>query len=70
MSEQVGLTRKEASAYLTSVGCALSPKSLANLAANNNAKGGPPFTRLGVKTVRYHRSDLRSWANETARRVL
>lgn len=64
MSALVGapLSRKEAANYLTSIGCPISPKTLANLAAEDNAGGGPPFTRVRRKRVWYWREDLATWA--------
>jgi hypothetical protein len=69
-TENWWLNRKQASDYLASVGCPLSPQSLAHMAVRDNAGAGPPFTRISKKIVRYHRDDLRDWANRTARRVL
>ena len=63
------LTRKGAAAYLTSIGCPLSPKTLANYAVNNNRLGGPPYSVVGWSIVRYRRSDLEEWAKRKVRRV-
>lgn len=54
--------RKEAAAYLRAIGCPLSPQTLANMAVRGNSGGGPPFTRIGIKIVRYKKSDLGKWA--------
>ena len=64
------LNRKQASEYLGRVGCPVAPQTLANMAANGNSGGGPPYTKIARKIVRYHRDDLREWANQNARRVL
>jgi hypothetical protein len=63
------LTRKAAALYLESVGCPISPQTLANLAANNNARKGPPFKKVRQRIVRYHVSDLQAWAIGNARMV-
>jgi hypothetical protein len=69
MSETEWLTRKQASLYLTDLGYNISPKSLSNLASNNNAKGGPSFTRIGWRAVRYRREDVRKWFEARVERV-
>lgn len=56
------LDRKQASAFLRSLGCKVAPQTLANLAANGNAGKGPRFTRMGWNSVLYHKDDLRRWA--------
>jgi hypothetical protein len=56
------LTRRQAANYLTSLGCQISHRTLANLAANNNAGKGPPYTRFRWKHVQYRREDLDAWA--------
>lgn len=63
------LSRKEAAIYLTSIGCRIAPKTLENLAANNNAGKGPAFTRNGWKMVQYKRGDLDLWAAARMTRV-
>jgi hypothetical protein len=63
------LNRKEAAAYLMSLGCPVSPKTLCNMASNGNAGKGPPFTQFRWRTVRYRRSDLDEWAKKEVRRV-
>jgi len=63
------LTRKQASLYLTSIGCPLSPQTLANRAANNNKGNGPPYSRIGWNIVRYKRSDLDAWAAKNIDRI-
>jgi len=62
------LSRKEAARFLAQIGCPISPKTLENLALNNNAGKGPPFTRVR-KYVRYDAADLRAWAEKSAVRV-
>lgn len=68
-TEDKYLTRKEAAAYLASIGCPLAPKTLANLAANNNAGNGPPFIHRGRGERHYPVSGLREWAQRAARMV-
>jgi len=63
------LTRKQAAIYLTSIGCAISEGTLTNMAANNNAGRGPPFTRVSWKVIRYNRADLDDWAAKRCVRV-
>lgn len=68
MADDDLLTRKAASSYLSKLGCPVSPRTLANMASNDNAGKGPPFIRFRWKTVRYKRSDLDAWAlKETVR---
>ena len=55
------MSRKQAAAYLTSLGTRLSEKTLANLASNNNAGKGPSFTRSGWRTLYYFKADLDAW---------
>lgn len=63
------LSRKEAALFLQYIGLPIEPKTLANLASNNNALHGPPFTRFSWKAVRYRVEDLRSWAEAKQSRV-
>ena len=56
------LTRKEAAAYLTSIGCSIAAKTLANLACRHGGQAGPPYVARGWRTVRYRRADLDDWA--------
>lgn len=63
------LSRKEAARYLESIGCPVSVRTLETRAVNNNEGRGPPFTRIGWKTVRYKREDLDRWAKKEAVRV-
>jgi hypothetical protein len=62
-------TREQAAQYLTDIGCPISLRTLANLASNNNAGRGPPFTRYRWNRVRYFRPDLDQWAKEQRVRV-
>lgn len=62
------LTRREASAYLKSIGDPLAVQTLANMAANNNAGGGPPFISIGWRTLRYPKKALNAWAAARKRR--
>jgi uncharacterized protein YjhX (UPF0386 family) len=68
--EKEWLSRKEAAVYLTGQGYRIETQTLANLAANNNAKGGPPFTRSGWKAVRYKKTDLDAWAQLRSKHVV
>lgn len=68
-TESEWLTRKEAARYLGTLGYSLSPAYLSNLASNNNARKGPPFSRFGWNTVRYQRDDLRTWLEARVTRV-
>ena len=63
------LSRKEASAYLASIGCPISVRTLANLAANNNARGGPSYLRVRWNIVRYERATLDAWAYSQTERI-
>mgnify|MGYP006935485314 CR=1 FL=1 len=63
------LSRKEAAIYLHSIGCPVHYTTLAHKAAGNNRGSGPPFTRVGWRSVRYRVSDLRAWAEKTAQRI-
>lgn len=63
------LNRKEAAAFLSTLGYTISPQYLSHLAANGNAKGGPPYTKFGTQAVRYQKSDLREWLQARTRRI-
>ena len=63
------LNRKAAAAYLTKLGCPVSPKTLAVKATNGNAGRGPPFFRYTWHAVRYARKDLDDWASKNMMRV-
>lgn len=56
------LSRQEAAAFLTKLGCPIAPGTLAKLAANNNAGAGPGYKRFRWKSVRYHIDVLKAWA--------
>lgn len=58
------LTRKEAAKYLRGQGVKVAPKTLANLAANNNAGKGPSYIITGWNSVLYHKADLDLWATK------
>lgn len=60
-TEKPWLSRKEAAQYLESINCPVSPQTLANLAANGNARG-PKFYKIMERRVRYKVEDLASWA--------
>jgi hypothetical protein len=62
-------TRKEAAAYLTSIGCPIAAGTLENLACNRNAGGGPPYQITGRRSVRYNVQDLDRWAQARIIRV-
>ncbi len=61
-SSKAWLTRQEAAAYLTELGFPIAAKTLANMASNENAGGGPVFTRSGWRTVRYRHEALEEWS--------
>ena len=63
------LNRKEAAAYLRSLGYNISAKTLANMASNGNRGKGPAFTQARWRTVLYARADLDSWLAREMRRV-
>jgi hypothetical protein len=63
------LNRKEAAAYLRSLGYNISAKTLANMASNGNRGKGPAFTQYRWRTVSYRRFDLEEWAKRESRRV-
>lgn len=63
------LSRKQAADYLSAMGCPISHRTLANLAAGENKRGGPPFVRFRWKSVRYARRELEIWAGQQGRRV-
>lgn len=69
MNDATPLSRKEAAAYLTSIGCPISAKTLSNLGADDNARRGPPFTRVLNRRVWYSREDLTAWAKGQTVRV-
>lgn len=62
MADKEYLSRKEASTFLQSIGCPMTPQRLAKLAVNNNAGGGPPYDRYGWRTLVYSRKELAAWA--------
>lgn len=63
------LNRKRASAFLASLGCPISVRTLEQWAANNNRGKGPPFNRVRTKIIRYLKDDLRDWAAKETRRI-
>lgn len=63
------LSRKECAQYLATLGLPLKPKTLENLAANNNAGGGPPFTRVRWARTFYKRTDVEMWVKSQTRRI-
>ena len=67
--EQDWLSRKQAAAYLKSIGFPLAPATLAKMAANNNAGKGPPFTRFRWSSVRYRRQELDAWVLSQSKRI-
>lgn len=69
LKEDSWLSRKEASAYLKTLGFPLAPATLAKMAANGNQGNGPPFTRFRWSTVRYRMSDLAAWVEKQSERV-
>ena len=69
VSESDWFRSKEASAYLATLGCFVSHRTLDNMRAKNNAGGGPSFIRTGWSTIRYHKTDLDLWAKKQTVRV-
>ncbi len=63
------MSRKEAARYLTSKGRKISAQTLANMASNNNAGKGPPYTRISWTSVVYERRDLDGWLKSQMIRV-
>lgn len=68
-NETPWLTRKQAVAYLNDNGCPVALSTLANMASNNNAAGGPPFYRVGWNRIRYNKADLDQWREKRMVRV-
>ena len=68
-AEPKRFSRKDAAAFLTSIGCPVSPSTLAHMASNNNKGRGPAFTRVRWRMVSYEESDLRAWAAKQVVRV-
>lgn len=66
---QKWLTRKQAAAYLGSIGYPMSYRYLAKLASDDNSGDGPPFNRTGHRTVVYSRAELDAWAFRKTKRV-
>jgi hypothetical protein len=62
------LSRKGAAKFLTSKGYRIAPKTLQNMASNNNSGDGPPFDRYG-KAVTYKQSDLIEWAEKRRKTI-
>lgn len=70
MSDQiVWLGRKQASAFLETLGITAAPATMAKWGANNNAGEGPPFFRDGWSHVRYRKDELETWAKKRMVRV-
>lgn len=63
------LTRKEVSLYLYSLGCPISVSTLANMAGHDNAGGGPPFSRVSWRIVRYLKRDVDAWVKRKVQKV-
>jgi len=63
------LSRKQAANYLSALGCPITAKTLANMAANNNKGGGPSYMRFRWGSVRYLKSDLDAWRQREVVRV-
>ncbi len=63
------LSRKEASTFLRNIGCPISVRQLEKMASNNNSGNGPSYRRARWKLVRYHRDDLRKWADAEMKMV-
>lgn len=63
------VTRKQAAAFLETIGCPISPSTLANMAQKDNSGRGPPYQVVSRRIVRYRVEDLRRWATARTRRV-
>lgn len=63
------LTRAEAAEYLTGIGVPIKERTLAKYAEDDNAGGGPPFTRSGWRSIRYEKVDLDAWAAKKKRKI-
>jgi hypothetical protein len=68
MTDDDLLGRKEAATFLEKLGCRCTGETLANFAANKNARKGPSYMRVGG-AVRYRRDDLVAWAKKRTVRV-
>jgi hypothetical protein len=66
---EVYYSRKAAARYLESIGCPISPRTLAKMASNDNERRGPPYLRFRWRNVRYAKSDLHTWAKKQVTRV-
>lgn len=62
MTDAVYLTRKQAAAYLTSIGRRISTATLANYARNGNSGDGPPYHLVRWTRAQYLQSELDAWA--------
>ena len=63
------LDRKECAQYLAQLGIRISHRTLANLAGNENAGGGPPFYRVRWSRTYYKRIEVETWAKSQTERV-
>ena len=68
MSE-IYLTRKQAAAFLTRIGCPVTYRQLSWWAENDNRRGGPPYTRVRTRLVHYSETDLKAWAKQNTKRI-
>lgn len=68
MSQKELLSRKEAANYIRQKGYPVVAQTLANMAANGNARKGPPYTLIR-RIVGYRREDLDAWIAANAKRV-
>jgi hypothetical protein len=66
-SEKKWLTRKEASIFLTQMGCPIAHTTLRKMAYMEE---GPPYVKSGWRTVRYDSNDLIEWANSRMVKVV
>ena len=55
------LSRQECADFLRVQGLRMSDRHLRNLAANNNAGGGPPYFRVRWNKVFYYRLEVINW---------
>ena len=63
------MSRRAAAAYLTSIGCPVSWKTLANKACSKSADKGPAYVVSGWRSIAYSQSELDRYANARRRIV-
>lgn len=61
--------RKEAARYLTSIGCPIHWRTLANMACGDSPTKGPVFYKTAWGRVYYLKNDLTEWAKNQVKRI-